>query len=352
MMRLLSSAYEDEVNSGSLMMFFYNIRNGTSFELDETNGANMITPIINSTVSMNTGYALKRNMFNLANEVRETLRDVPVQDLGITIVMMSFGRYYARNQYPIMVNALNNVKELEHLELFLKAYGKNVMALEMNLATDKVYGLKANKDRFVGKKHLELLEFKSILAVMKISKLNLSSFVDLLSPLHIRIVESFYMLTSITKESKIITECRELSGGQRLRYTFVAPVKTSTFTGDYWFMVPPGSVWFAYHRGRRMFQTYLSRDIDTVLDNLFETIPQIVMGFVHNGHVFPIMLDDPMFVGNWDTTIDFFRQYNFSVVFTSVNVLPPPIEHATCSKYLYFVKNQITCIYKFIKNKQ
>ena len=224
------------------------------------------------------------------------------------------------------------------------------MALDMNLATDRIYGIKANKHQFVNDKHLTLLEFKSILAVMKINNLNLSSFIDLLSPLHIRIVESFYMLTSITKESKIIIECRELSR-QRLAYTFVAPIKSNNFTGDYWFVSPPGSVWFAYHRGRRTLQTYLSRDIDEVLDSMLKNIPYIVVGFIYNSHVFPIIIDDPTFAGSWDKMTNLFRQYNLTVALCSIDALEPPTTHPMYSKYLYFTKNQVTCIYKFVKDR-
>lgn len=316
-------------------VFLYNVHH-RGLECTVDNSVT-ISPLINATAAANGGYAVDERHHRLS----QVVLDVPPEDLGITIVMLAFARYYSMNQYPVMVNALRSVRELEYVEQFLQMYTVAGIKVPINLATHEKYGLLANRHRFQdGRASLTVLEYRTVVAMMKVPGIDPEEFVSFVARYHPRIVESFYMFTSITKDCKVIAECRELSIARRFAYTFEKPVKSVKYDGDYWFQVPVRSVWFAHHQGRWTFQSYVGREIDDKLRHALTNVPGIVIGFVSDGHVYPIAIEHPIYTGNWAQVIALLRQRALNVALTSE---PLPSGRP---KNVYYVKNRIHALYK------
>lgn len=360
-------------------MFMYNIKSGVQLFPGDI-ARSEITPAMNASAAMAGGYFLDSDAIAFANRVLDDLRDMDLRDFGITIIMFLFARYYSRNQYAIMISTLHGIKEIEHLELYLKKYvgvtvatrsavvHNNKLNMEVranfpgqqtdnmvapvittNLATDEEYGLVANADKFVGRGALQLADFMFVTSAMNSKMLTASNFVTLMRVFHIRIVESFYILTSITKDSKVITECRELSAPQ-MKYTFVRPIRSAIYSGDYWFIVPTGAIWFAYHQGHRAFQSYISRDIDRIMDRVLVRLNAgILVGFVHENTIYPVLLDTPECNGDWERTIAKFSELDLPIVFRDERIEAAPFSDNKLSRGLFFVKRGTTVLYKYVK---
>lgn len=332
-----------EAGDTDIHVFLYNVHRGLECAMD--NNAVAVSPLINATASANGGYTVDERLHRLSR----VKLDVPLEDLGITIVMLAFARYYSMNQYPVMVNSLRSVRELEYVEQFLQTYTIASIKIPINLATHEKYGLLANRARFAnGRAALTVLEYRTVVAMMKVPGIDPDEFVSLVARYHPRIVEAFYMFTSITKDCKVIAECRELSIARRFAYTFEKPVKSIKYDGDYWFQVPVRSVWFAHHQGRWTFQSYVGREIDDKLRRSLSNVPGIVIGFVSDGHVYPIAIEHPLYTGNWTRAIALFQQRGLNVALVGG---PLPVGRP---KNIYYVKNRIHALYKlyFVPGKK
>lgn len=326
-----------------IQVFLYNVHRGVECSLLSSSssmddGESIVSPLINATAIVNGGYTVNERHYRLSR----VKLNVPSEDLGITIVMLAFARYYSMNQYPVMVNALRTVRELEYVEQFLQTYTVASVKIPINLATHERYGLRANRHRFAdGRASLTMLEYRTVVATMKVPGIDPEEFIGFVARYHPRIIESFYMFTSITKDCKVIAECRELSIARRFAYTFEKPVKSVKYDGDYWFRVPVRSVWFAHHQGRWTFQSYVGREIDDKLRRALSDVPGIVVGFVSDGHVYPIAIEHPVYTGNWAQVIALFKQRALNVAFSS-----EPLPVGRTPKNIYYVKNRIHALYK------
>lgn len=321
-------------------MFGYNILNNVTCELDTSAVATTVHSLnalknYNATIS---GYNVDNSLYTLSQQMNEVKGAMTTKDFGITILMMHFAQYYSRGQYPLFVNQFRCVRELEIIEKFLLSYNQNHIKLPMNMATHKEFGLLANRDRFKNTKAITCSAFDFINAAMKNPNITPKEFLNLISPMHIRIIESFYMFTSITKNCKIIQECHELMY-KCLNYTFVKPLKTKEYIGDYWFILPPRSIWFAYHQGR-VKVSYISSDTYESL-KIFNKLNYVTFGFIYDNQIYPIIFEDPCTIGNWDQNLQIIKKNNYNCVFQSGT--PPNNPH------IYFVKNQHFNIYKLIK---
>ena len=373
--KLLELVY-DKPNCESLCMFLYNIKSGVSYSNDGTISESDITPLLNASAGMDGGYALCSEFYNFADSSMHILKDIELPDFGITIIMFLFARYYSRNQYAIMINTLHGIKEIEHMELYLKHYSAttnkrsvtvqstainayirfrlnaddrpNSSILTSNLATDDRFGIAANIKHFNNSAAITLEEFVFISGLMRSKTLMADNFINMIAPFHIKIIESFYIMTSITKDSKVIVECRELSIPQ-MKYTFIRPIRSAVYSGDYWFIVPDKAVWFAYHQTRRTYQTYISRDIDKIVDSaLQETKSGVLVGFIHENAIYPVILDTPECNGDWNKTIAEFQKYNLPLIFNNSKTKRPPLEDKKLAKRLFFVKDHIYILYKYV----
>lgn len=123
-----------------------------------------------------------------------------------------------------------------------------------------------------------------------------------------------YALVSFTRQNRVIFDCQDLHTNS-LMYTFEKIRKSKIYTGKYWFTVPKHAVWFAYHNGSMKKSNYITRHDEETLKNTFENINMIIFGYIVAGIVFPVKIDNPIFIGQWDATIEFFKARNFNIVF-------------------------------------
>lgn len=339
-------------DSIAAQVYLYNVYgNEVSAVLDPLNGLETISTRDNEAATMN-GYNVRENLYRVSRtrfvsddtENADWSQPEPTEfracDLGITIIMMAFAKYYARKQYPILVNALKTVRELELLEKFLLSIGS--VKFEPNLALHSEYGLLANRNRWTGSRYLRIEEFESICSMLRSSHTRAEEFVENLIPFNRSIVESFYMFCSVTRDVKMITECRVLSC-PRFVYTFDRPTRSERYDGRFWFRVPPRSTWFAYSQGRWSFQTYLGRDAETSMKRL-DGIKALVVGFVHERALYPVFVDHPLFVGRWAETMCCFAALGFPIVLRD----DTPGENLFS---FYFVKDGDGTLYRYHRSR-
>ncbi|AUQ43986.1 putative gp33-like protein [Esparto virus] len=330
-------------NLPSICVFIYNVHNDVSCTLakdvdSDTSVLTLdtLTPLCNMNAIMN-GYLVDEQLYALS----QLKLNIKLSDFGITILMMHFAEFYARGQYPLFMNMFRCVKELEVLERFLLSYNQRSIRLPTNLASDKLYGLRAQKDKFIKFGGLTLETFHNINMLMRINCIKPQQFIDAISPLHITIIESFYIFTSITKNCKVINECHDLQHNN-MSYTFKKPIKSLKYDGDYWFELPHKAIWFAYYQGRVKYSAYVSCDIDEKLKsfNLANILFRIV-GFVHENCLYPLIIEDPKLYAQWDLTINYLQQYNLNCIFRP-NTYPMPIKKTR----IHFVKQSVAALFK------
>lgn len=328
-------------NLPSVFVFFYNIKNGAPCSLaskdqpeSQVTTLYTLSPLINLTASLN-GYIVDEELYLLS----KLHIDIPICDFGITILMLYFAKFYSHGQYPLFVYTFRCLKELEIIEKFLLQYNQNNIKLYPNLATHEVYGLRNQAKNFKDCKHITVEAFERIIAFMRSPEITPELFIECIKSLHVYIIESFYMFTSITKNCKVINECHDLMH-KNLVYTFQKPTKSLRCDGKYWFTMPSKSVWFAYYQGRLKFSSYISCDIKESM-KIFEInkIKCLIVGFIHENQIYPIIFEDPELYSCWEKTINFIRQNNFNCVFRS------DVPHQK-NNQIYFVKENISTIFK------
>lgn len=329
-----------ETNSASVCVMLYNIKCGVAYESSEDVSAltaSSLTPLMNSNVhvySVSDSLAKTIEKYNLEN--------ISTPDFGITILMMHFARYYSKGQYLLFFNIFKPVKELEFLEKFLLDYSERTLRLPYNMATHDEYNLLKFGKLCTDIHYLSVASFNTIVAFMRSPNVTPQLFMSGIKHLHISIIESIYMFTSITKDCKVIVECRALHSSS-MNYSFINPTKKSTFDGDYWFHMPHNSVWFAYHKGKVAYKmSYVSRDTDSLTDVLSD-IPYVVEGFIHDNQLYPIILKNPFFEGNWTQTIQTLQKLELKCALNPSSTLNQ-------KNKIFFVKNNDKIVYVLIKN--
>lgn len=321
-------------------VFFYNVYVGYECYLDETVPDNDCCSL--ETGINDTYYVIGKRLWNYS---RRKI-DVPRCDFGITIVMMWFSHYYRTGEYPIFIMNFRSVNELEHLETFLVTYRASSLKLPTNLATHETYGIKANLERFNRCEIMTMVEFNVIVAIMRVSRITPEEFINTVKKYPIPIISSVYMFTSITKEMKLIKECREL---YTHKYNYrVQIVKTPSYTGDYWFYVPPKAIWFGYIAyGQRSwtYQSYVSRDVDCSMFKFRHLKTGVLVGFVTNNITVPVIVRSQELINNWDNMINYlFPALNITSILSST---PPPQNVPN----VYFIRNQDPTIYRLVNEK-
>lgn len=342
-------------NLPSICVFLYNCKNGVSCELAtesdykhktlnvrESAGKistfDKLTPLCNSNALMN-GYLVDGKLMALSRlELGMSL-----QDFGITILMMFFADFYSKGQYPLYMNTFQCVRQLEIIDKFILSYNQRSIRLPLNLATHKTYGLKAQHSKFTNSGHLTMQLFNSINALMRAATVTPEHFIKSVSMFDLSIIESFYIFTSITKNCKIINECNELKYNV-LPFTFQKPETSLRYDGDYWFELPRNAIWFAYHQGQVKYSAYVGCDIHERLKCFkVSNVCCLVVGFLHDHCVYPIIFQDPNLHTNWDATVNYIRAMQFNCVLNT-NMIPLPSKNSR----IHFVKNGIATIFKYV----
>ncbi|ATZ81565.1 GrBNV_gp33-like protein [Drosophila innubila nudivirus] len=350
-------------NLPSICVFLYNCNNGIHCELMSNNkkqDANVLldipnisnfnkesskivtfenlTPLDNTTALMN-GYIVDEKLMALS---RIDL-NISLPDFGITILMMFFAEFYSKGQYPLYMNTFRCIKELEIIERFLLAYNQRSIKLPMNLATHKIYGIKTQREKFINTGSLTISNFNNINNLMRAPSITPEQFIESISKLDLSIIESFYIFTSITKNCKIINECHDLQHNS-MPYTFQKPVQSLRYDGDYWFVLPRNAIWFAYFQGRVKYSSYVSCDINEKLKCFkVANVMCVVVGFIHDNCVYPIIFDDPRIYANWALTINYIINMKFNCILNPNTVTMP-----TKQSQIHFVKQNVATIFKLI----
>lgn len=225
--------------------FLYAVhKDPTCYTLNETDGASVITTPINDAAIL-TGYSVKRPIYELATNMLRRWSTVPTRDLGINILMLAFAKYYVKGQYHLFVNEFKKIDEIQSIESYLNRCTKMFIKLPKDMAIHEKYGIRANAHVFTSDKFLTVTNCLVILASMASKIMNPELFINMVRHYHINIIESFYLFASITRDSRVILECRELNK-PTFNYVLDKFHKECRYSGEYWFVLPPCSVWFAY----------------------------------------------------------------------------------------------------------
>lgn len=325
-------------NQPSIFVFLYNIKKGVPCNIGEPSQKlttlNNLSPLINATSSDEYLVDNRLKVFSTINI------SMSLEDFGITILMLFFSKFYSLGQYPLFVYTFRCIAELEILERFLLTFNQNNIKLLPNLATHEVYGLKYQGHNFVDSKHLTVAAFNAIYSYMRSPEVTCEKFIECIKSLHINIIESFYIFTSITKNCKVINECHDLMHNN-MNYTFQKPIKSLKYDGDFWFELPSKSIWFAYFQGKLKFSAYIGCDVKNSM-SIFESIKCIIVGFIHENQIYPLIFEDPEIYGCWNKIIDFILKHDYNCAFrTGI----PDLKN----NKIYFVKNNVSAIFKLEK---
>lgn len=212
--------------------------------MDERNGTSRITTPINDAAVL-SGYTVTRPLYELAREMLHRWSGVPNEDVGVNILMSAFAEYYVKGQYHLFVYDFKNITEMQTIESYLNKCTTKFIKLPKDMAVHDEHGILANAHQFTNHGRLTKDQHLMILAGMASTIMNPGVFVTTVRPYHINIIESYYLFASITRDSKVILECRELSK-PTLNYVLDKFHKECRYSGEYWFELPSCSVWFAY----------------------------------------------------------------------------------------------------------
>lgn len=301
-----------------------------------------LTATINYTSKQN-GYYLEDDLMNLINI---KLDIISKSDFGITLLMMFFAKYNSVNQYEIFVYTFRCIDEFENFEMFLLSLKQRTIKLPTDMATDENYGLLRNKSTFINSNYLTIKEFEEITNYMKSVNVTSETFISIIKHLHISIIESFFMFTSIYGISKTIEDCHKLLIHQNhFKYKFPKIIKTSIFDGDYWFTIPPNAKWFCYNQGKTDFIGFVNTNIINlmkVFDN--NNINCIVVGIIHNNVLYPLYFENENMYCQWGLIIKKIKDLNMNCIFKQL-----PIK---CKSRIYYVKNGNPTIFLIDKMKE
>jgi hypothetical protein len=143
----------------------YNLHQENKIILDDVCGPEKITPCINNNIFATSDYfiRLKSKLFKLSKIVIP----IPIDDLGCTILLMSFARYYTRDRYPQFIYEHKFIKEIEIIETYIFECTTKTIKLPRNLCIDDRYGLLANVRRFYRTNYIRYVDVVMILSSVK-----------------------------------------------------------------------------------------------------------------------------------------------------------------------------------------
>lgn len=315
------------------MMYICNLKN--NFYLDTSNSAiSEITSSVNANF-VNYGYNLNLKLYKIAN----IKFNVNIKDLGITILMLSFHKYYSCGCYQLFVNKFQYIKEISDFMEFIKnmKFSNNFL----DLSIQKGYQIKDFLHIFIGS---EMITFTSFLdfkfKFYHKRSLEIDEFIEFIKNYHLNIIQSFYIFTSLGSKDSQNRECSMVVRND-FPYTLPIITKTDTFEGDYWFFVPERSIWFAYFENQFRYSNFMTPIIDERIKNMFnfEKLNGPVVGFVYDNKIIPIFIDDIKYFGNWEEIIKILTRNNLPIYLTSIKTCKP-------RGVVHFVKNGMFNIFK------
>lgn len=369
-------------NQPSIFVFLYNVLMGVPVtHTTDPNDPELVTieslnSRYNAAAILAGGYTCNNALWSLY-ETFKSVTAIKPSDFGITILMLYFAEYYTREQYPLFVDEFRCIQELAIIEKFLMSYNQSRIRLPLNLSIHAEYGLKKQAHKFVNSNHITVQLFEMLVSLiqqkplscsassakrMRLSQPSMSDtgantnltpkmFIDFVSMFHIRIIESLYMFTSITKNCKAIIECNEFTNVHKLEYTFMKPIRTDDFSSaEYWFKIPIGALWFAYYRGHVKFSSYAPAAMYGLL-NVFavHNVDCVVVGFINvaDNVLSPLIFE--YVTTNWTETVAAIKYLKLNCVFQPISTLNTMLNSSRGTPNFYFVRNQIPGIFKYCK---
>lgn len=303
------------------------------FVLDNDNGLDEINSSNNEdAIALMEGFMFKSKLYNLA----KTKFECSVEDLGVTILLINFSKFYSRNQYILFSNFFKHINEIKHLELYLTNSVRKLKYYDLGI--DSKYGILAQRDRFTSKRIMNYFEYLVFLTSFHNEYFyDKERTIEYFSQYDIKLVEAFYNLTSLPniktiKESNVIVR-------PVLMYKFKEIIKTSKFDADYWFVLPSKVIWFAYFKGQFYFTGYVEYSLDEQFKR-FYNFDNIIVGYISKNRIFPLYFECRPF---WHQSMEMFKRHNIVSHIVSKDIV--------CRTYknLYFVKEGDFNVYKFVK---
>lgn len=333
----------DSLPSVAHQVFLYQIiRFSNRFDdyvtFNEEIGDSTPTTAINQASNI-SGYTLNRELYDTAYRYHTQLKNnIKLDDLGVNILLMNFSKYFSHSQYHLFVNEFDKINELEDFEKKLLKCSNTFIKLPKNLAIDSKYGIRAQSKYYINNNAIPNESFQTLFSYMSSNIVTVERFVNILKPYHINLIESIYALVSFTRQTRVILECRDLNSSN-FRYTISKVMKSNTYTGCMWFVLPKSSVWFAYSRGNIKKSSYITRIVEIAVCKMFENESEIIVGVICDDIIYPLYIDAPLFRGSWLTTYRYFRHKNFNVLY---DLGPPRYRN------IHFVNDNQCNIYKLV----
>lgn len=312
-------------------MFYFVNKYENFFVLDEEDGLEEINSSINeNAMALKEGYAFKSKLYNLA----KTKFKSDYINLGVIILLINFAKFYSRNQYILFSNFFKHIEEIKYIEHFLTHNAKKLKFCDLGI--DSKYGILAQKENFTSNALMTIFDFivffehfheypKEELIITYFKKFD------------IRIVESLYNLTS----SPTVKSIKEANVIIRpiLKYNFENIIKTDQINADFWFILPPKIIWFAYMQGQFFYTGYVEYSLDEQFKR-FNNFNKIIVGYIYKNKIYPLFFDCRP---HWHQSVELFKQHNI------VSYLIPISLPCTTTKNFYFVKEGDNNIYKYVK---
>lgn len=281
-------------------------------------------------------YVLKKNLYELAQNYNKCSISVP--DLGITILLLNFAKYYSRAQYHLFIDECYNVTELDSFESKLLRCNNSYILLPKDLPINSKYGLMAQQNKFVNKGAMSIESFERFFFTIHKIDIEIENFIKFCIPFHMSIVETLYLFASFSSQTSLILECRSLRL-KALPYKFDKVKLVHEYTGCAWFVLPKIFVWFAHQNGRVKTSRYITRSTEKrITDSLTRVAEHLILGVVINDIVYPLKIEDPQFNGKWEMTNAFIINNGFISLY-HFNTVP-------IYKRSYFVTDNVNVFYK------
>lgn len=284
-------------------------------------------------------YSVNSNILKLVEWIKSC--NITAVDFGLNLVLIAFAEFYTKNQFHVFSGEYKIVNEIDLINNFVALSGKNALKIKTDLIVDSEYGLFKNMELFKSKKPVTMRDYQSMISLLTSNVCTPKLFIKKVSMFHIKIINAFYLFLSVNRESKLVVDCLEIKI-PKFPYKFPVPLTMYEYTGDYWFGKMSKDFMFAYYNKKINVNKFIDCNILKSMSK-FDSLNSIVFGYISEGFIFPIWIEDSEYKGNWTKTINKFMELGFN---SPLRIGTPPIT----KKFVYFVKHNDLRLYKYIIN--
>lgn len=332
-----------------IQVTYYLVRSGrVKCDRDDGNGLDNITfEDLETAVAVRVIQASSKLYETLTTPLVPRLTDY---DLGYTILFMNFAIYNTVGRYTDFVLIFRHLDCMKEFEVYMsKNRYANINAEYTDLGIHAKHGLLKNYHRFTNTRCLTRHLAMSLLLIpwqrgTSMATLSPEDYVSHLNILHIDIISSFYAITSNSKMTSSILECRDAANATPL-HAAIKPINTYVLDDcEYWFHVPSGSVWFTYSKEGLRYHGLCNNELPI---KTFREIGFTIVGFVHGASLNCVsLIHDIAVQGRWDVIIN---------IFSSKGLYSPLIHRSMQKPYqgnktnrVLYVKSNNDVIYQYL----